>query len=86
MKEVDEERIQCSSRSVGVLVVRHVVNEEVVDVGKEIVVGVGGMTPGYTKVHDSTKEEEKQTTKIKQAAGWRLQAARPAGTPGSPSG
>ena len=39
MKEEDEERIQCSSRSVGVLVVRHVVDEEVNDVGEEVVVG-----------------------------------------------
>ena len=39
MKEEDEERIQCSSRSVGVLVVRHVVDEEVANVGKEVIVG-----------------------------------------------
>ena len=44
---------------------------------------VGGMTPGYTKVHDSTREQEKQTAKIKRtvgrlpspAAGCGLQAA-----------
>ena len=35
---------------------------------------VGGVTPRYTKVYDSTKEQEKQTTKIKRTVG-RLQSA-----------
>ena len=41
---------------------------------------VSGDNPRYTKVHDSTKEQEKQTTKIKRTVGrlqdaLRLQAA-----------